>query len=471
MYSLSRRMGRPREKRNVQDVHTCRNPDNAPSEKSRSHPPTPAAISPHYDRAVSDTGEPELDTDTNPAQVADNWHIGPSDGHFEPSDPADNTQDLDTEPTINSLDYLQTFSPTDLNGSCHFSTLSCFLEDAMPSYNNQGTVSARSAGVFDSQEPLSTRLSSTVDETLPNLTVLHQSSLQERLDACSGKPAEVSSQTDPTSGTGNAASLNSISGFDLEFLNDISGTQTVPCGTARTPNQPSIDTSVEEGPCLNYGLFGISERKRPDRCSCISSLLQSIWSLKELQKDSKSVSIDRALIMETESKDYLSQFLGCQSCCRDASNHLLGLMCIRIVLDILNRTVREEFVPRSKDRISMSSSRAVFVNKPRSNLDHTSSSSRSQASDAGIEGCDLYIGSFKVTPRVRSRFLHKALQARFHKLLVMMSNWEKLVNGSSSSNTTSYNSFRRAASLLLEDVERDLKIIAGWVELKNVRDI
>lgn len=171
-------------------------------------------------------------------------------------------------------------------------------------------------------------------------------------------------------------------------------------------------------------------------CNCHIVVTDCIVSLKAEQQRSRLIPIDCALKMEEEIEASLTVVHQCKNCRRESSMHLLSLVSVRMMLDMLQKTMRDEFVTRTR-RIN---------------------SSTAPVNNSAI----LMVGSFKVPARTRCRFLRKIVQARFCRLAILVEKGGKLMN-----NGTTPDSFSRSGALLLEDISRGLRTTMGWVELWN----
>lgn len=476
VYSLSRRMGRPRAKKTTSEDATRRQPNVGSDDKIPSKTATPAIEFVAAETQMSVRKLPLLDTGSGeeslsePTQRPDSW--GPMVGDFEPH--AQIANDSGMQPMSNSLDFLTTYTPMELDDIPGF-TMPSFLVDSSISTDPQGpSLSAPSADFFDSQDLLPTRLPVTNDKDLFS-SVDPQQLFQQRHsdDATLVQHTDRFSRGESASSSSNAAPLNQAFDFPFEFLSDFGSTSqntrsSTPVNTSRhegglacpntieTPRRSACHTSCEEDSWPLSGCISLEDQKRT-HCSCIATILQRIGSLKaELQKSS-SIPIDSALMMESGVEESLFRLQRCKSCCHDSTVHLLALVSVRMVLELLQKTAHDEFV--SRPRRTNSSGAA---SRSRSKHEASPEFQRSSGPD---DGGILAIGNFKVTSKARFRFLRKVLQARFYKLAVLVEEREKLVGG------ISQDCFARPASLILGDISRALRTLMGWVELWNSKHL
>ncbi|KAH8753122.1 cytochrome P450 [Hyaloscypha finlandica] len=425
VYSLSRRMGRPRAKKIISQDVACTQPNIRSGDKITSKPATPAA------------GFAE------PIQIPDPWT--PIVDDFEPQNATTAADDSSMQPMTNSLDFLPRHDSIELDAISGF-TMPSLLEDSSTSTDSQGpSLSALSAD-FDSQDFLSTRLPVTNDGDLfgsidPQLSFQEWHSNDDAAQ-CLVQHPDPFSRAKSASGSSNAAPLDQAFDIAFEFLSDVGGTSqntksgtpvntsqhgsTSACiNTVTTPKRSAGHISSEGDSWSPFGSISLTGQSQAN-CTCLSSILQRIGSLKSGLQKTSSIPIDGVLIMESDIEQSLFRLHKCKSCGHDSTVHLLASINVRMVLDLLQKTAHDEFVRRS--------------NEPE---------------DSGI----LSIGNFKVTPKGRLHFLRKVLQARFYKLAVLVEKQNKLVD------SISQDSFARHASLLLGDISCGLRTIMGWVEL------
>jgi Fungal Zn(2)-Cys(6) binuclear cluster domain len=479
VYSLSRRMGRPRAKKIISQDVACTQPNIRSGDKITSKPATPAAgfADSEMQPAVR---TPLLDARSGgallsePIQIPDPWT--PIVDDFEPQNATTAADDSSMQPMTNSLDFLPRHDSMELDAISGF-TMPSLLEDSSTSTDSQGpSLSALSAD-FDSQDFLSTRLPVTNDGDLfgsidPQLSFQEWHSNDDAAQ-CLVQHPDPFSRAKPASGSSNAAPLDQAFDFAFEFLSDVGGTsQNTPSGTpvntsqhgsasayintVTTPKRSAGHISSEGDSWSPFGSISLASQTQAN-CTCMSSILQRIGSLKSGLQKTSSIPIDGVLIMESDIEESLFRLHKCKSCGHDSTVHLLASINVRMVLDLLQKTAHDEFVSRPRrtnpSRIA-SRSGSMHEESPKWRRSNG-------PEDSGI----LSIGNFKVTPKGRLHFLRKVLQARFYKLAVLVEKQKKLVG------SISQDSFARHASLLLGDISRGLQTIMGWVELWNSKHL
>jgi hypothetical protein len=156
------------------------------------------------------------------------------------------------------------------------------------------------------------------------------------------------------------------------------------------------------------------------------------------------------LLLESEVAGVLARLERCRACRRESTMHLLALIGVRMMLQLLQGAVRDEFASRRR------------------------SSRREDAADDGRDpdvgdvgrgdgggGGALWIGKYGVPSRARLRFLRRLLQARIYRLAVLVEERGKFVGG------VSRDCFAGASSLLLADILQGLQTVMGLLELWN----
>lgn len=479
VYSLSRRMGRPRAKRNPPNESALPQSNVTSADKTTSTSPTLVAASADSERAITETSKTVTDTNMSNGpssseieRIPESWSGSPDSGS-EPSNPAENVQSSEMPPMTNSFDFLQTFSPKELDDPSTFPLLPYFLADPLTSSNTQTPISATSTDLFDLQDIRLTGILSSIQKNEFDCMDFQPSSGSSDGSALGpGQHPEQLSQTDSTSGSNNTTSSIDIFDFSSEFPSDMGNISNIPGGSTSPRRYSFVSISPEEDSWPVSDGLAISDRKGGAQCTCASAILQLLGSLKDYHQKANTVRIDSALAMESEVKNCVSRLHHCQGCRYDSSTQLLGLMCVRLVLDLMQKAVRKEFVSRPSQWTTNSSSRGSGGHLPSPNINSAPSPESQQSSagsSVGIKDCNLYIGSFKVIPRVRSRFLHRVLQARLHRLSLLVSDWVRRVGSDSGRDTAIQDCFVRAASVLLKDIGRVLKTVVGWVELGSAK--
>jgi hypothetical protein len=206
------------------------------------------------------------------------------------------------------------------------------------------------------------------------------------------------------------------------------------------------ETSLDE---QTAGMYGAGAGKS-GHCGCVSAVSRCIVSLRlaeQQQRMGSTLPLDGALLLEGEVVTSLSQLDRCRTCRRESGAvHLLALVGVRMMIQLLQKTVRDEFASRRRQ--------SEF------GPDVGAAAGGGGEGDGG--GGTLWIGKFRVMPRARLRFLRRLLQARFYKLAVLVGEREKLDHGVSSGDC-----FAGASSLLLADISQGLRTVMGWLELWN----
>ncbi|KAK5988148.1 Transcription factor verZ [Cladobotryum mycophilum] len=456
VYSLSRRMGRPRAKKSAsEDLSARKQSVTAPGINSSTKP---KAASP----AASAFADAEATIAVMPTPAGESGVSGsgqrpepctPIFGDFEHSHAGEIADDPSMHAMGGSLDFLSTDSPMELDDMTGYPTMPSFLDDLSSSLDTQAPISALSAGVFDPQDLLSAALPATnMDDAYASIapqSSLHQPPSLDGREPCSCQH----SRRDSTPASSNAAPLTQM--FDLtsdllfdlgRFSQDVSsgGSSSNASssrhgeGSASPQTPPKASTNSAEQDSRSSSRRRASADQKRTNCNCISVILQRIVSLKIEQAKTCSIPIDSALMMESEVEESLCRLQRCKNCCLESTVYLLALVSVRMMLDLLQKTARDQFVSRP---------------------------SRSNSNPSPVESGILCIGNFKVTPRARSRFLRKLLQARFHKLASLVEEREKLANGNKQ------DCFSKAASVLLGDISRGLRTIMGWIELWNAKHL
>ena len=357
VYSLSRRMGRPREKKTAPESNAPQShPETPPgADGSASGPPTPLAsasssaplgtTTPHDATFAANlaTGQPEAAQDwpLSPPEADGDANANVDAGHDEDATakPSRSTDIPDPQPRTDSLDCLTMYPTTDINGVAGLSDLPYFLDDTIPLYDGQSTALRPSAGLFDLQELPYTGLPNFID-TSPWTPVPLQ------------KPSNTPA---PPCASSELSSPDNMTLVTQTLLADVGLTATVPPISATMHGQPSLCIAPEtdswstsghptgEQPMTSLANPNIST---DGTCTCTASVLKTIESLRDIKRRWSKIPLDTILAMESDSKSCISRLLACASCRADSSTHLMGLMCIRMVLDLVHKAVRDEFLPR-----------------------------------------------------------------------------------------------------------------------------
>ncbi|KAH0490122.1 hypothetical protein TgHK011_001605 [Trichoderma gracile] len=427
VYSLSRRMGRPRAKKVVANDSNQGHPATSePNEDGMSKaaspkdaaedagpPPTPVAET----RIVeAEPGEP-LVSETE--QIPESWvplfaELGQLSA-AEAMDGLENSEQQDDD----SMEFLSGETPMELGDMAAFTGMPSFLDSLSDSLEPQATASAVPADLFRHHEMVSMSLpvASSGEHAIGlSSTQQHQASLSSEPCACkhSFKSSRRNSQSAP-SNRDQSSQLSSLSSvlFSEASYSPHEATSCSPSSISQPSDaSPSVQLSCDDGLELSWRKTQVVLKQ--GCCNCMDTITERIASLKTEQQSPCLMPMDCVLMLEKEVQESLCLLHKCKNCRLDSFVHLLALISVRMMLDILQKTARSEFVSRAK----------------------------SSSGDA-YEGVSLCIGAYKVPSRVRCRFLRKALQARFHKLAALVEERERLVTGKKQ------DSFSKSASLLV----------------------
>ncbi|KAL2759309.1 hypothetical protein ACRALDRAFT_206522 [Sodiomyces alcalophilus JCM 7366] len=501
VYSLSRRMGRPRAKKSATEDSSSGSLAQTKAGPDARTSPSPVSPAPTAERGLTDAdtiavrqtpvsaaaaGGPSISESNDSNQRQEDAWVSMIAGLEHPS--GDNPlDDTGTQSTINSLAFLPTGTPMDLDDIAAFPLLPSFPEDMSSLVDFQGPTASSPVELFDEAgtDLRSPGISITTLEgpfdsiasraSPPQQEKQQQQEQEQQQNPHQRHPSDISVlcldqqlddffRTDSISSSNNALPASQHM-FDHSFdllavlgrhtcqdtvgLTESSKSSRFESAPARPVAIPFSTSSASPASYMHPGVGSdpdarpVSGRRAgapslPDpkwtaQCNCISAISECIVKLKTEQQIASSLPIDSALIMEGEIVESLSRLHGCKNCCQESTMHLLALVSVRMMLDALQKTARDEFVLRP------------------------GRSGSGSPDDNGV----LFIGDFRVTSRARFRFLRRLLQARFYKLAVLVEEREKLLNG------VRQDSFARSASVLLRDISRGLRTIMGWVELWN----
>ncbi|KAL6862018.1 cytochrome P450 [Trichoderma novae-zelandiae] len=416
VYSLSRRMGRPRAKRpatskpNEIEIAEAASPKDAAADAGPPRAPLAETCV-----AEAHSGEPSA---SETGQIPENW--APLFGDLgqlnvaEAMDGLENSGQQEDDP----MEFLSAESPMELGDMAAYAGMPSFLDSLSGSLEPQATTSAVPAELFGSHEMLSFTLpnASTRDNanTLSS-TQQHQASLSS--EPCTCRHTSKSSRRDSRSVPSNRDQSSQLSSLPSDLFPEASYSpeEVSSCSPSNTSQpsdaSPSVQASCDGGSELSWRKTQAVLRQ--GHCDCMDTITERIASLKAEQQSPCFMPMDCVLMLEKEVQESLALLHKCKNCRLDSFVHLLALVTVRMMLDILQKTARSEFVSR-----------------PRS------------SSDISNEGSALCIGTFHVPARVRCRFLRKTLQARFHKLAAIVEERERLVTGKKQ------DGFSKSASLL-----------------------
>lgn len=305
IYGVSRRMGRPRAKKNAAEDYTREQSGVGSDDSAASRPETRGAGFLDSEMEVAGASR-HLTSELN--QTPDPW--SPTLADFEPTNGSDALDHSHVQTAAKSLDLLPADTAMELDEASHFLMMPPFLDEL--------------SGPADSRHPIS--LSS------PDL-LKTRDLFPAQFSPVGGQNGH---QTESTPNANIAAPSNPRFDDIFDFLPCRSLSDASTCqrgGTlayphmAPTPKPLSSTTRLdsEEGP------------RRSDTRRMAAD-----------QKKTRSVSIDDALLMESKIEVSLSQLHRCKNCCHDGAVHLLALVGVRTILDILQEAARDEFVTRPK---------------------------------------------------------------------------------------------------------------------------
>ncbi|KAF2092849.1 cytochrome P450 [Rhizodiscina lignyota] len=439
VYSPSRRKGRPRAKAQTAE-DAARGESNAgPNSRLRSTAATPASNS-GTSGVTNDAAlgviarEPPL---PEPIRLSDPWTPG---GAFDAPN-AGGTMDESSMPsTVTSLDFYSATTPMGLDEAFGFPVMPFALEDS------SGPTDAALIENYDPGALLSAKMLAVNDST-PFSLLDSQSSTQKR-HSNNEFAQYLAQEPDRPARAESMSGLDSVSSFNQMFddTSDIvpgmgnvlqDAHSSAFFSTARRGDGGDEIVSSEEESWSLCDVRPLAKRRRSS-CNCVSAILQRIQSVKAGKQNKGPISIDCALVMENEVRECLSRLQRCKSCSQDSTSHLLALISVRMMLSLLRTTVDDEFMSRPRRK--------------------SVASSDGQLSTSKGDRSNLYIGNFKVPSKARYRFLRGALQARFSRLLLLIEEREKLVNG------VGRDCFAKSASVLLGDISQDLRTITGCLK-------
>ncbi|KAL7942006.1 cytochrome P450 [Trichoderma barbatum] len=446
VYSLSRRMGRPRAKKVVLDDSNRR----LPASTERNESEIPKSITPEAE--VADDESPILAADTpveeaesseppvsDPEQIPNTWvplfgDLGQLNGANDANQP-----DHTSQPDEDSMDFLSAESPMELVEIAGFVEMPSFLDGLSSSFEPQAPASTTPECLFGSHEVLSFPLPiANANSNANGLLPTHQPQSAFPPQSCKCQQSIKPSGNELMSTSCNGGQPSQLLHLSPTVFQDASySPQERSSSSPSDASQPGDSSSS-----LQPSSDGTSELSwhrtqmglRQGVCGCTDKISQRISSLKAEQQSSSFMPMDCVLMLEKEVEESLTLLHKCKNCRLDSMAHLLALVSVRMMLDILQKTARSDFVSRPKPS---------GVNS--------------------YDGVALCIGSFEVPARVRFRFLRKALQVRFHRLAALVEERERLVTGKKQ------DSFSKLASLLLGDISRGLRTTMGWIELWNAK--
>ncbi|KAL6895119.1 cytochrome P450 [Trichoderma evansii] len=395
VYSLSRRMGRPRAKKVAIDDSNRGSPLNTESnENAISKSITPEAITEAAELVIPTTKKPTAEEVSNELleseakQISDSWV--PLFGSLEQPNGTNTTGESEcTDPPADEcMGLLPESSTMEFDEMTMLAGMPSFLEDLSNSLGPECSMPALPIGLLGHHQSAS----------LAWPAVNSKGKSTPASGVCKCQRSRELTREDPKSALNNRDHQNQLLNISTDFFQEVgSSSLEASMHTPSNASQTSDLSSIYES---NYETSWrrIPTERKPGHCNCAASISQRIAMLKAEQRNSTPLSIDSVLMLEKEVEESLALLHQCKNCCFDGVTHLLALISVRMTLDILQKTARREFVAKAK------------------------TSPASPYSDTA-----LCIGSFQVPSRARYRFLRKILQARFHKLAGLIEEREKLI--------------------------------------------
>jgi hypothetical protein len=412
VYSVSHRKGRPREKRKSVDDGKRDTPDNQSSEPTQ----------------LSDMWTPpEMDSD---AAVSSGSRL---DSTLLPS-----AGILEFDPLSGSLDLEEGF---DFSSALESSSKTASLDEGLvfpPSQEERGGL-------------LSPDILRSGQQDL--LSLFHPQSLLQRNELVHSSPRPLPPQSDQFSTTRLSPILENMPPI-CQFLDDDFGFSKNGAFDAFNDEHIGRDSVSRRTTFSDHGdgflsLCGdlVQRDSSGPSCDCFPVLLRRLRTLKFKQRSKEAVPIDSVLVMEAEINECFSSLQRCKTCFQDNMTYLFAMAGVRIVLDLIQKTIHDEFFRHGRE--------ACTYNELRGEQAHL----RDQR-----DGSSLYIGDFRVPGGSRRRFLRKMLQARFSRFLVHLEGREGLIN------RLGDDCFAECASTMTRNIVRDLKTVLGRMELWGSRD-
>jgi Fungal Zn(2)-Cys(6) binuclear cluster domain len=485
VYSLSRRMGRPRQtKEPAARTGSCRTP---PATTSHDRPQSDQSTS----LFVSQTGaEITAPTHDSPVPAPEQYASKPLPaGERNQSSCTSGNLIDDLHPelmaTTGILDEQPGSQPRLISWHSSFPTQSQIAFDNFPSIPemppypddtmsdptmSRNISSAPRTGLSERQDVLEPRLPTALGDGAGSFDgridpQLGQTSATTR-DSYPGSHSHDQAFHEETSSGSGTPLMDQLQDIEFDFFLDTSGSSSRELGSSSTPSnilrqEISHPRANNSGSILKpsrrtdffpfdeedwSGSQESSDRKKYN-CNCSLAISKDIGVLRAEQQKATTMPVDRALKMESEIEETLTRFVRCvDRCCHDSIVHLLAFISLEMTLNLLQETARHEFKPPRSKRSSLSQGGTAIRRWP-------------HPQQTSAEVCNLYIGSYKVAPGARLRFLRRVLQVRFHKLAEFVKDREEILNGLKQDCTA------RAAALLLEDISRGLHTITGWIEV------
>ncbi|KAL5445910.1 hypothetical protein PMIN06_007946 [Paraphaeosphaeria minitans] len=429
VYSISHRKGRPREKR----------------------------------KGMEDGGGTSGLSRPEPTQGPDIWT--PPTTNFEAPLTAEPSEASGSQLEADSLAFPTAFASFDLDDDFDFPTMLASLDEPPIPDNSPRPATAGSTSQGESRYVLSPEILESNERDLFYLidteTSLQHEHSKEGPARSMGMQPERFSQTVFTSFLDNGSSDQALES-GLEFLQKGGQLDNVPQLRRGKAPASRISTCPSRTEDFSNILSVRDEGARRDgsvaSCDCFPALLRRIRCLKSKQQSRAQLPIGSVLMMEQETNECLSRLQRCQSCGQDSIVYLFAMSSVRIVLDLMQKTVHNEFMTANR-RSNSSAGPAGF-----SRLVGDQQFSDEPYCCDEYDGSSLYIGNFKVPARARRRYLREMLQARFSKFLMLFEERKRRAHDAGQ------DCFAVGASALMGTIDRDLKTILGWVELSRSMD-
>lgn len=455
VYSLSRRMGRPRAKTIPEDPaakqtrdSTDPEPASKPTTTSNAEQRAEVDLTSLPDAGAADTSAPEPETRTDP------W--SPIVGDFNGTYDAAFLDNPNLGAVDGSMDYLLDDAPMDVDSSCEHPNMDALFGDAPLNDKSHELPSSNSEAIFRPEDLISPQtLSENVESPLDALCSSLQLQSVHNCTQAHRETSEQSSGLESRSGSSSSAPLAHMLDFEFKSVAD-SGYASRATADPGEPSTLSSQCGISvysqslESKMAKSAVDSLNGEDTPQQSMEMSSLmfpnhtqfhypsavLMQLSSLEVEQLKIKSLQIDRALMLETEVREaLLSRVHKVKHTNQNNHIYLLELVNVKMMLDLLQAAIQSDFVARPR-----------YSHGPAS-------------------GTVLCIGNFKVTSRARASFLRKMLQARLYRLAGLLKERETNLSG------IRKDGFATAASVLLGDISKSLRTLMGLVEVWSSRHL
>lgn len=191
------------------------------------------------------------------------------------------------------------------------------------------------------------------------------------------------------------------------------------------------------------------------KCGCHTNLLQKLSVLEEYGTEYSMPTIDHILSFEEDTRLLIAQILRC-SVCLNQRNSLLLLLTV-IVDKIVTMLERVTNGKAKGQRGGASSS----VTKPNSSRAASRLKKFAPCGDLNsfTNACPLMVGVYKVSDEETNRFLKRFLQTRLYGMSSLLNQMHQSLQQSQQGGVT------RAGSLITMDLQRRLQSVTGRIEL------